>query len=67
MDDAGVAAQEAANRQNVLDAGGVIRELTDQQRQAWVDTMASVWDQFRADIGDDLIAAAVGSNSTDAM
>jgi len=62
---AGVADKEAGNRQNILDAGGTIRELTAVQRQAWVDAMGPVWDEFRGDIGDDLIAAAVASN--DAM
>ncbi len=59
---ANVAALEAGNRQNILDAGGEIRELTAEQRQAWVDAMAPVWDQFKDDIGQDLIDAAVASN-----
>ena len=45
-------------RQSVLDAGGVIRELTDEQRQAWVDAMKPVWAQFEGDVGADNIAAA---------
>lgn len=59
---ANVAALEAQNRQNILDAGGTIRELTPEQRQQWVDAMAPVWDQFKDDIGQDLIDAAVASN-----
>ena len=39
------AVNEAA-RQAILDAGGVIRELTAEQRQAWVDAMKPVWDRF---------------------
>ncbi|GAB4512163.1 MAG: TRAP transporter solute-binding subunit DctP [Roseibium sp.] len=58
-----VAAQEAANRQNILDAGSTIRELTPEQRKAWVDTMKPVWDKFEGDIGKDLIDAAVASNN----
>jgi C4-dicarboxylate-binding protein DctP len=58
-----VAAQEAANRQNILDAGSTIRELTPEQRKAWVDTMKPVWDKFEGDIGKDLIDAAVSSNN----
>ncbi|MEQ8482662.1 MAG: DctP family TRAP transporter solute-binding subunit [Hoeflea sp.] len=61
---ASVAAQEAANRQNILDAGGEIRELTAEQRKAWVDVMKPVWSKFEDDIGADLIAAAEGSNAT---
>ena len=41
--------QEA--RQAVLDAGGVIRELTPEQRQAWVDAMKPVWAKFADGIG----------------
>ncbi|HHG88856.1 MAG TPA: DctP family TRAP transporter solute-binding subunit [Devosia sp.] len=57
-----VADKEAANRQNILDAGGTIRELTPEQRQEWVDTMKPVWSQFEDDIGADLIEAAVAAN-----
>ena len=57
-----VATQEGANRQNILDAGGVIRELTPEQRQAWVDAMKPVWSEFEDDIGADNIAAAVAVN-----
>ena len=55
---------EAKNRQNILDAGGTIRELTGEQRQAWVSAMKPVWDQFEGDIGKDLIEAAVAANGT---
>ncbi|MEQ8306166.1 MAG: DctP family TRAP transporter solute-binding subunit [Hoeflea sp.] len=61
---ASVAAKEAANRQNILDAGGEIRELTAEQRKAWVDVMKPVWAKFEGDIGADLIAAAEASNAT---
>ena len=59
-----VAAKEAANRQNILDAGGTILELSAQQRQEWVDTMKPVWTKFEGDIGTDVIAAAVAANGT---
>ena len=59
---ASVAAKEAENRQNILDAGGTIRELDAEQRKAWVDTMKPVWSKFEGDIGADLIEAAVASN-----
>jgi len=61
---ASVAAKEAANRQNILDAGGTIRELDAAQRQAWVDVMKPVWTKFEGDIGTDLIDAAVASNGS---
>ena len=58
-----VANQEAKNRQNILDAGSTIRELTPDQRKAWVDTMKPVWNKFEGDIGKDLIDSAVASNN----
>lgn len=54
---------DAQARQAVLDAGGVIRELTDEQRQAWVDAMKPVWDQFADGIGQDNIDAAQSFNA----
>lgn len=47
-----------SNRQAILDAGGVVRELSDEQRQAWVDAMKPVWGQFSDDVGEGNIAAA---------
>ena len=61
---AAVAEVDAAARQAVLDAGGVIRELTDEQRGAWVDAMKPVWSQFEADVGADNIAAAQAINDS---
>ena len=49
-------------RQAILDAGTEIRELTAEQRAAWVDVMKPVWDQFSEQIGQDMIDAAVASN-----
>lgn len=57
-----VAAQEATNRENVIKAGGVVRALTDEQRAAWAAAMKPVWSKFEADVGKDLIDAAVASN-----
>jgi C4-dicarboxylate-binding protein DctP len=51
------------SRQAVLDAGAEIRELTPEQRQAWVDAMRPVWDQFEGDVGADNIAAAQELNA----
>lgn len=47
-----------ANKEAIIAAGGVVRELTAEQRQAWVDTMKPVWAQFEADVGTENIAAA---------
>jgi len=50
-------------RQSVLDAGGVIRELTPEQRQAWVEVMMPVWAQFADDVGQENIDAAQAINA----
>ena len=51
-------------RQAILDAGGVIRELTPEQRQAWVDAMKPVWSKFEEGVGADNIAAAQEINAS---
>ncbi|MEC8081837.1 MAG: TRAP transporter substrate-binding protein [Pseudomonadota bacterium] len=56
-----VKAKEAANRENILKAGGTINTLTPEQRTEWVETMKPVWKQFESDIGKDLIDAAAGA------
>ncbi|MDE0346966.1 MAG: DctP family TRAP transporter solute-binding subunit [Boseongicola sp.] len=50
------------NRQAILDAGGIIRTLSDDERQAWVTAMQPVWEQFSDDIGLDSLDAAVQIN-----
>jgi len=47
-----------ASRQEVIAAGGVVRELTAEQRQAWVDALKPVWAQFEGDVGAEMIEAA---------
>ncbi len=51
-----------AARQSVIDAGGVVRELSAEQRQAWVDAMNPVWAQFADDVGQENIDAAQAIN-----
>ncbi|WP_212526059.1 TRAP transporter substrate-binding protein [Actibacterium sp. MT2.3-13A] len=55
---------DADARQAILDAGTTIRELTPEQRQAWVDAMKPVWAKFEADVGADNIAAAQAINAS---
>jgi C4-dicarboxylate-binding protein DctP len=50
------------NKQNIIAAGGVVRTLTPEQRQAWVEAMKPVWKQFEKDIGADLMEAALSAN-----
>ena len=42
-------------RQAIIDAGGVIRELTAEQRAVWVEAMKPVWDKFAGDVGQENI------------
>lgn len=50
-------------RAAILEAGGVIRELNAEQREAWVNAMLPVWDQFEGDVGADNIAQAQAINA----
>ncbi|SER02305.1 TRAP transporter substrate-binding protein [Thalassovita taeanensis] len=60
---AAVAEVDAQARQAILDAGGVIRELTPELRQEWVDVMKPVWTEFTADVGQENIDAAQAINA----
>ncbi len=46
----------------IIAAGGVVRQLTNDQRAQWVQAMKPVWAQFEGDIGNDLIEAAQSHN-----
>ncbi len=52
-----------ASKASITDAGGIIRELNPEQRQAWVDAMKPVWDKFADDVGQDKIDAAQAINA----
>jgi C4-dicarboxylate-binding protein DctP len=41
----------------------VIRELTAEQRQAWVEAMMPVWTQFAEEVGQENIDAAQAINA----
>lgn len=53
--------QEA--KEAIIAAGGVVRELTPEQRQAWVDAMKPVWEQFVGDVSQENIDAAQAINA----
>nr|WP_051156061.1 DctP family TRAP transporter solute-binding subunit [Salipiger mucosus] len=53
--------QEA--KQAIIDAGGEVRELTPEQREAWVNAMKPVWEEFTDDVGQDNIDAAQAINA----
>jgi C4-dicarboxylate-binding protein DctP len=60
-----VAAQKATDdRQKIIDSKrSTIIELTDAERQQWVDAMKPVWKQFEDQIGKDYIEAAIQANN----
>jgi C4-dicarboxylate-binding protein DctP len=51
-------------KQAIIDAGGVVRQLTPAQRDNWIEKMKPVWEQFMGDIGQENIDAAVTSNTS---
>ena len=51
------------NKKLIMQAGSTVRTLTAEQRAAWVKAMNPVWDQFKGDVGEDLISAAQGAGS----
>ncbi|KNG92352.1 DctP family TRAP transporter solute-binding subunit [Pseudaestuariivita atlantica] len=56
------AVNEAA-KASILEAGGVIRQLTPEQRAEWVAAMKPVWEKFRDDVGQENIDAAQAINA----
>ncbi|MGR3564080.1 MAG: DctP family TRAP transporter solute-binding subunit [Heliomarina sp.] len=48
----------------IIEAGGVVRELTPEQRAHWVNAMKPVWEKFEGDVGEDNIAAAQSINES---
>jgi len=57
-----VTAIEEKSKQAIIETGAVVRELTPEQRQAWVEAMKPVWAKFEGDVGADMIAAAQEAN-----
>lgn len=57
------AVNEAA-KQSVINAGGVVRTLSSEQRQAWIDVMKPVWVKFSGDVGQKNIDAAQKINAS---
>jgi C4-dicarboxylate-binding protein DctP len=51
-------------KESIIAEGGVVRQLTAEQRQAWVDAMKPVWSKFEADVGAGNIAAAQEINAS---
>ena len=57
------------NKQKIIAAGGKVRQLTPEQRQAWIDVMRPVWGKFTKDVGEDTLDAAIsaGQNSLSSL
>ena len=55
-------AVNASAKEAVIAGGGVVRSLTTEQRQAWIDAMKPVWAKFEGDVGTENIAAAQKMN-----
>ncbi len=53
----------AEAKQAIIDAGGVVRELDDAQRETWVTAMKPVWEEFTADVGQENIDEAQAINA----
>ncbi len=56
-------AVNAAAKDAIIEAGGVVRELTAEQRAEWVTAMKPVWEQFKEDVGQENIDAAQAINA----
>lgn len=52
------------NKEKIIANGGVVRELTPEQRQAWIDVMRPVWGKFTKDVGEDTLQAAIDAGKT---
>ncbi len=54
----------AEAKQAIIDAGGVVRELTPEQRAEWVAAMKPVWAKFADEVGQENIDAAQAINDS---
>lgn len=56
-------AKSIEDKQKIAESGRTeIIELTDAEREQWVEAMKPVWKQFEGDIGTEMLEAAVASN-----
>jgi len=59
-----VAASKATGDRKAIEESGrsKVIDLTDAERQKWVDAMKPVWAKFEGDVGKDLLEAAIAAN-----
>ncbi|WP_135074955.1 TRAP transporter substrate-binding protein [Terasakiella sp. SH-1] len=60
-----IAAQKATGDRKAIEKSGrsKILDLSDAERQQWVDAMKPVWSQFEGAVGKDLLDAAIAANN----
>ncbi|MEP3844880.1 MAG: DctP family TRAP transporter solute-binding subunit [Paracoccaceae bacterium] len=51
------------NKAAIIAAGGVVRQLTAEQREEWVAVFKPVWEEFKGDVGQENIDAAQAINA----
>jgi len=51
-------------KQLIVDAGGTVRQLDEEQRAKWVEAMKPVWEKFKDDVGQENIDAAQAINAS---
>ncbi|MEO9514690.1 MAG: DctP family TRAP transporter solute-binding subunit [Paracoccaceae bacterium] len=51
------------NKASIIAAGGVVRQLTAEQREEWVAVFKPVWEEFKGDVGQENIDAAQAINA----
>jgi len=51
------------SRQNILDEGGFIRRLSDEERELWREAFAELYDEFEPIIGRELMNAAMNAGA----
>lgn len=56
-----------SDKKAIMDSGRTeVLTLSDEERQQWVDAMKPVWDKFKDEVGEDMIAAALKANEAPA-
>jgi len=60
-----IAAQKSTGDRKAIEASGrsKVIDLSDAERQLWVDAMKPVWAKFEGAVGKDLLAAAIAANN----
>lgn len=49
------------NKEKIIANGGTVRQLTQEQRDEWINVMKPVWGKFTTDVGEDTLQAAIAA------